>query len=456
MLTRAGYVVLSDDGVRQAKRELVVSPIDLSGIGFPKKFKVYDDRDGCVVPKYWGIDVLGKPINEHFGTVKTITATFCGTLRADLEQPKAVDFVLRKMKASGGGAVLSLGTGGGKTVVACHLIAHLGVKTVVLVHKDVLRVQWAQRIEQFLPGTSVSFVKGTTVDLSGDIIIAMIQTVVSRAVAWEGIGYVIADETHHLGAEVFSTSLRGLCTPYTLGLSATPERKDGLTKIVFWFMGPLAYQSARQDMGHVVVDVVRYDCPAYRQLPPQTRFGNVDYPAVMSDLVDDVARTDRIVREILAILHKEPTRSVLVLSHRRDHCTELARKIPGAVAFLGTQGKKRTHDDHLVARVVCATFALASEGYDDARLDTLVLATPCSDVTQAAGRILRGTSAAAPRIIDFLDEWGVCWAMGSKRQTYYRKAGFTVKRRGKDAGAGGATRPAPTPLGAGKCIIIDD
>lgn len=430
MLTREGYLINSPGTAARAKRELTATALDASGIGYPKRVKAYRESNGFVIaPRFWAQDVVGPPLTTHFGDIARISAPFEGQLREDLDQVAAVAAVEAALQTTGG-AVLSLGTGQGKTTCACALIGSLGVKTVVLVHKDVLRTQWAERLNQFLPQASVSFVQGGTVDLSGDVVIAMIQTLVSKNVAFPGVGLVVVDECHHIGAEVFSTALRTLCTPYSLGLSATPQRKDGLTKIVHWYLGKLAYYSTRRAPTDVVVDLIRYDCPAYRQQAPQTRFGTVDFPGVMTDLVDNRLRTAKIVDLIATLRAKDPTRCILVLSHRRDHCAELAKSIPEAATLVGSQGKKKrkADDSHTTAPVVVATFAMASEGYDDPRLDTLVLATPCSDVVQAAGRVLRGSSTTQRRIIDIVDEWGPLWAMASKRQAYYRKAGFKMNR----------------------------
>lgn len=422
MLTRRGYIVPEAAAESAAiKRELTVSPLEFSGLQHrQRRFPVYwYENDTLVVPKYYGLDTVGGA-RQDFGTVQEFAGGFEGALKPELDQPAAVDATLRSMRRCGG-AVLSLSTGAGKTVCTCYIIAQLKVKTVVLVHKDVLRLQWAERIAQFLPTAKVSFVQGTSVDTSGDVVIAMIQTVVSpgRHFDFSGVGLVVSDEAHHIAAETFSTSMRGLCTPYSLGLSATPERKDGLTRVIFWFLGPLAYASQRTDQKHVRVKIARYSCPRYAERPPMTRAGTVNFTQVITDMTDDVDRTKRIVDEI-AWLRQDPERVVLVLSHRRDHCIDIASKIDGAVAFLG--GKK--NPAAATAPVVCATYALASEGYDDPRLNALVLATPCSDVTQPAGRVLRGVSTKDPIIVDFNDDFSVAYAQAAKRKLYYRKAGF--------------------------------
>jgi superfamily II DNA or RNA helicase len=437
MLTREGLAIEAPELVTRAKRELTVAPIDRSGIvQRPKCIQVWWTAGGRVhVPRFW------HPIihTTNFGEITPIRPQFAGALKPDLDQPRAVDAVLTSLRRTGG-AVLSLGTGQGKTTCACYVIATLGVKTIVLVHKDVLRTQWAERIAQFLPGTTVSFVQGGTCDLSGDVVVAMLQTLVGREYAFPGFGMVVVDESHHIAAETFSTAMRGLCCPYSLGLSATPERKDGLTRVMHWFLGPLAYAAQRAAQRHVVVHLVKYSCARYKLPPPLTRFGTVNFVEILSDMADDRARTRAIIGEILK-LRQDPERIVLVLSHRRDHCTEIAAGVPGAVAFLGGKKKKTDTSDHTTAPVVCATYSLASEGYDDPRLNALVLATPCSDVTQAAGRILRGAATKDPVIIDFQDDLSVAYAQSARRKGFYRKAGFTYAEQQRKEYA--------------PCIIID-
>ena len=48
---------------------------------------------------------------------------------------------------------------------------------------------------------------------------------------FECFGLTIVDECHHISSEVFSRSLSRIVTKYTLGLSATMNRKDGLTPV---------------------------------------------------------------------------------------------------------------------------------------------------------------------------------------------------------------------------------
>jgi superfamily II DNA or RNA helicase len=401
---------------------------------YPRKVNVWwKVGDVLCAPRFWLRD-KGVDVDMHVNEGTPVTYDSRVTLRDDLDQVTAMRATMESIRTYGG-AVLSLGTGQGKTVCACHAIAELGVKTMVLVHKDVLRQQWTERINQFLPGAHVSYVQGQTQDMSGDIVIGMLQTLTSprRTFDFSEVGLVIVDECHHIAAESFSTAMRLFACRWHLGLSATPKRKDMLTRVIHWFLGPLSYAAQRREMSHVQVDCQWYSCDRYTTDPlPLNRSGNVDHPKMMTQLTEDSERTQFIADLIEKIRKKEPDRAILVLSHRRQLCEELARLIPGAVTFLGgPKSKKKTEDAkaHLTAPVVCATFSLASEGYDDPRLNTLVLATPCSDVTQPAGRILRGTSVGhVPLIVDICDTFSVGYAQAAKRKSYYRRSGFKFVR----------------------------
>ena len=78
--------------------------------------------------------------------------------------------------------------------------------------------------------------------------------------------------------------------------------------------------------------------------------------------------------------------------------------------------------------MIFATFALASEGLDIAELDTLVLVTPCSDVVQAVGRILRPSEIKkSPLVVDIVDNACAQFERNaSRREAYYRRCDYPI------------------------------
>ena len=252
----------------------------------------------------------------------------------------------------------------------------------------------------------------------------MIQTLLNRQYPeelFEQFRLLVFDEAHHVGAPSFSRCMRSLQLPYTLGLTATPRRKDGLQKLLHWVLGPMAHQET-MDRKDVVVQVVKFACTEFDQPQPINRQGNVDSCAVISTLVDNARRNDKIV-EIVDNAHAEG-RDILVLTHRRAHCEYLAKTLQQKGVDVGLCMGKIKDTRH---KVLVATYALVSEGFDEPRLNTLVLATPASDVTQAAGRILRSKNPdLTPLIVNVYDFWGSCHAQFSKRKGFYTKSGFRL------------------------------
>lgn len=427
MLTRRGVEIKKGDPVVAAKirKELSVAPIVLEQ-QFPKPFKVYaETADSFVVPRFWAGAGAYEDVRKP-GEPMSFSSDFVGSLRPELKQVAAAKAILDSFDAHGGG-VVSLPTGHGKTSLAIWIAVKLRVKTLVLVHKNFLADQFRERISQHAPDAKITKIQGDEFDTSGDFVIAMIQTLFTRKYppsAFEPFGLLIVDECHHVPAESFCKTMFGLAFPRVLGLSATPMRKDGLTRVMHWFLGPMAFSHARVGQNNVTVHVRHFSHPSYADPVPMNRRGDIDYTGIITKLVQLADRTAFLADEIQKLV-KIPGRRVLVLSHRRLHAEDIARCLVArgidAATYLG--GDKTAPD----SVVTCATYALASEGYDDPRLNALVLATPSSDVNQACGRILRGSGHADPVIVDVIDKYSFLYSQFVKRNRFYKSTGFVVK-----------------------------
>merc|ERR1712127_178315 len=135
-------------------------------------------------------------------------------------------------------------------ICALNIISRLKTKTLIIVHKEFLLRQWIERIEQFLPDAKVGKIQAKVIDIDDkDIVICMLQSLSMKDYPkdmFRSFGFTICDECHHIGAEVFSRSLLKVVTKYMLGLSATMKRKDGLTKVIKWFLGDIVCKIERK------------------------------------------------------------------------------------------------------------------------------------------------------------------------------------------------------------------
>jgi len=417
----------------EIKKELTVRPVE-NGMGItPPSFKVFrTEGKNVLAPRYWGSEKFGRPSTDSRTTPEcALRINFTGKLRE--RQPEAFAAGLKSFKEHGGG-VLSLAPGQGKTCLALAFAADLKLRTLIVVHKEFLANQWRDRIQQFCPGATIGRIQQDTCDTTDkDFVIAMIQTLCVRGEdalpsrTFDQFGFLIVDEAHHIGAAAFSQAMFKFCPKYTLGLTATPERKDGLTRILYWFLGPEFFRVQRENQKSTKVETIKYTDPggAYNAAPPVTRFGKINMAGMItqvSELPDRNKLIVKIVREAL-----EAKRRILILSDRREHCQFFQNEFGSEIAGLYYGGlKEKELDEASRKKVIIGTFSMAQEGLDIPILDTVVLATPKSDVTQAIGRIMRETPGKLndPLIYDVVDHWSVFYSMARKRMAVYHAAGF--------------------------------
>jgi superfamily II DNA or RNA helicase len=436
-LTRTGYVIPPNS---ETKRELTVRAIE-NALGMrPPPFKVFKEtRKHLCIPQFYGREHFGEPRDQRPEPVKA-TIPFTGELRGI--QKEAID-------AYKGNGVLSLDVGFGKTVCALALAARLGVRTLIVVHKEFLANQWAERIAQFCPGCTIGRVQQDRCELDHPFVIAMIQTLCMREHAigaFDSIGLLIVDEAHHVGAPAFSQAMFAMCPKYTLGLTATPDRKDGLTRVLYWFLGPCFFAKHRDSSKNVKVIKARFTHPEFLRGPPVSRIGKVCLASMVNILVEIPERNELLLDMIrdAAVNHQ-----VLVLSDRRAHCEWLVAQLGPTTAGLYMGGMKQAVlDESATKRVVVGTFSLAHEGLDISTLSAIVLATPHSDVRQAVGRVLR---KEGPKLVyDVVDAWSVMNAMWRKRAKIYADCGFSMED---------TDEPAEAPASIfqqGKCLFTVD
>ena len=441
MISTAGALIKPNDKDEMAiiKKQLTVRPISSMDMGFPMpSFKVFRQKnDTLLVPQHYArkslcaklIEKRPEPHNLH-ADVK-----FTGELREKTRQPEAFRDVMKSWKATNG-AILSLPCGYGKTTVALALACKLGLKTFIIVHKEFLLDQWVERIKEFVPEARIGRIQRDTVDVENkDFVMGMLQSVSQKAYpqeVFQQFGLVIVDEAHHICAQVFSQAFLKFCPKYTLGLSATPERLDGLTPVLHWFLGPIAFHIERTSERSTHVKVVDYENEHFKQGVPVTVRGDPCLPIMINQLCELEHRTGVIIEELMQ-LYKEG-RQTLILSDRREHCKLLVRLLGqrhiDAALMIGGVSREEIEEGSR-KRVIVATFSLAHEGLDIPTLDSLILATPKSNITQAVGRILRETKGKQfkPVVVDIKDNWGLLTAMFYKRIKVYKAHGFQMNNR---------------------------
>lgn len=426
-LSRTGYITTESPELKKALTVRALIQNDFAGIP-PPPFKVFkESKNGVCVPRFYGETHFGLALVDKRPEPVRIHTTFKGVLRNETHQNEAFDAAI-----TAGHGVLSLPCGFGKTTVALAIACRLGYRTMIIVHKEFLANQWRERIQQFCPGASIGIVQQDKIETGNDFVIAMLQSLAMKEYSFsdfETVGTVIVDEAHHICAKVFSQSLFKMCPKHIYGLSATPERKDGLTKVLHWFMGPTFFSIERENQAHVEVHTVKFDCPLFRDALPCTRNGKPSLVLAITELVNNDARNALLVKMITRIT--KGSRQLLVLSDRRLHCQALHDMFKdNSGLYMGGMTEAQLKASS-TKQIIFGTFSQAHEGLDIPTLDTIFLVTPKSDIKQSIGRILRETHGKKnePHIYDVLDNWGfLMHAMYKKRLKVYVEGGFQVEQ----------------------------
>jgi superfamily II DNA or RNA helicase/very-short-patch-repair endonuclease len=337
---------------------------------------------------------------------------FLGTLRD--EQKIAAQAMLSHDQG-----VLAATTAFGKTVIAAWLIAERGVNTLVLVHRRQLMEQWLDRLTLFLDlrHGEIGRIGGGRRKPNGRLDVALIQSLTCRGRVADLVadyGQVIVDECHHVSARSFQQVVRQFRGRFVMGLSATVTRKDGHHPLIFMQCGPVRYrvdartQAAARPFTHTVqvrpTNFQLTDCRTTDVAQGHRRIedGRVVFQEVCRALSGDARRNQLICGDVSSLLSEG--RSPLVLTERHDHLDHLAENLAtlGKPLFVLRGGMSRRQirevGERLAAmgesepRVILATGKFIGEGFDDARLDTLLLTMPISwrgTLAQYVGRLHR-------------------------------------------------------------------
>jgi len=333
------------------------------------------------------------------------------------------------------------------TVCALYIIAHLKKKALIVVHKDFLLNQWKERIDQFLPAAKVGLIKAKTCDVQDkDIVIGSLQSLSMKsydAGIFDGFGLICVDECHRTGAEVFSRVYKRINVRYSLGLSATVNRKDGLSKVFKWHIGGIVYKgSKRKDA--VQVHIENYDHPSREYCQEVFMYnGSINMSRMINNICDFQPRIDYLVQRIREIVAREPQRKILVLSDRRKHLEVIKETLEKDSGSNITSGfyyggmKPSALKESEERQVLLATFAFCAEGLDVPKLDTLILASPKSDIIQSLGRILREKERDrlhVPMVIDIVDSFSIFPSQAKKRIKYYKSQKYEIYVDGGEVG----------------------
>jgi len=405
-----------------------------------------------------------------------LRAEFKGELRE--RQRKAADALLRHENG-----VLSAPTGFGKTVIGAYLIGKLKMRALVIVPKTSLVDQWKARLEQFLdieddrpplltksgkPSKRkrpvIGQVGGGKNAPSGIVDIATFQSLTAK----DDLGIlrakpvvanydlVICDECHYGAAPNLELVMKSANARRVYGLSATPKRSDGLEGVIYMQCGPIRHkvdpkeQAAEQGFRRILQ-------PRFTRIRLADLEKGASYNQVVDHLCGHGARNALIVED--ASNAAKSGRTPLVITKRKEHAAELARRLREAsvetymLTGEGTAREKRERIGRVrsaagVRYAIVATGSYIGEGFDLPQLDTLLLASPYSwegVITQYSGRLHREIEGKDDVIVyDYVDiSVPMLERMYKRRLKTYAKLGYEIAE-------------ASDAQGPGACVVAAD
>lgn len=355
----------------------------------------------------------------------------CSSILLREEQVPWVDAIVRKLQELQYDVFAQANTGFGKTTCALEVARRLGRTTLVLVDQEFLKNQWAERATEFLglDESEIGVIQGPNCDFQGkQLVIGMVQSVYRTEVhsaLREYFGLVVLDEAHVTGAEQFSGVLSKFNSRYRLAISATPDRKDGLQKILDMHLGTVSVQTESSHRKSKL-RVLKNPYSVYSEYANSSPKSGVYLNEIAADtlrnhlLAQAIAKLYRQDRTILAIsdrtehlsdlkellmLYSVPNEDIGIVAGteyywgyvRNDKATTTPEGLEDGAEFtpikldrVSKRTPKRLLEERKEqSRIILATYGMFSKGVDVPRLDTGIDCTPRSSSVQVHGRILR-------------------------------------------------------------------
>ncbi|WP_295473435.1 DEAD/DEAH box helicase [uncultured Subdoligranulum sp.] len=421
----------------------------------PKELMLFQvDQNELILPRGMTMQVWRQ---RPKGTTRRDRMTLCaaprwppGSIRLRGYQQRTAQAVLQSKVPQG---VIVMPCGAGKTETGLYIAQALGQPVLWIAHTvDLIRQVYDRAADRLgLTGGQLGMLAGGERRIGTHLTVATVQTLYHMEM--DGLaprfGTVIVDECQHVvanpaNAEMYNAVLGCLPAYYRYGLTATPQRADGLADTIHMILGgTLATVSQQElvDAGGTVLPAIQPVQTAFRYAPGAREAEHIDHNRLRRHMTADAARTAMILNRLVPDLLAGHTcialgssldmlarlEQALAADKRLQAAGILCRSINGstrAVARAETLRELRAPESPV--RCLLATYQLAKEGLDIPRADRLFLVQPVRDATaiqQAVGRIMRPAPGKTDALVyDFVDILvPTCKSQFSARKTVYRK-----------------------------------
>ena len=347
-------------------------------------------------------------------------------------RPEQRTMVVAALKCLRKRHVVTIGAhcGFGKTIIALYIASFFKMRTIVLIHRNILAAQWQEAIGHFFPGATSQYAR------SGDQLDPLVDFTVMNIIntskfELDSFKFVIVDEIHQMVTKKYSFLLLNFTPLYLIGLSATPYRFDEFNDVIPWFFGTKRLSNALYTKH--IVDIYRYD----DSIQATYIDGTLNWNEVLKSQSEDPARNDLIVDIVMRNLKD---RQWLILVKRVKHSEILVKKFGELGQAVETlHGTKQTYNK--VNKILIGTTNKIGVGFDDTNINALFIAGDIKNYfVQFMGRCMRnqheeddgGGGGEKPYIADIADGFPPLNEHSQHRCYSYRQYGGTVTYRSSD------------------------
>jgi superfamily II DNA or RNA helicase/diadenosine tetraphosphate (Ap4A) HIT family hydrolase/HKD family nuclease/phage repressor protein C with HTH and peptisase S24 domain len=322
-------------------------------------------------------------------------------------------------------ALIAVATGLGKTWLAAFDVLAFGKslnrqpRVLIIAHRAEILVQAEATVRTAMQSewdeTRVTWYLGANSDMSGDLVVASVQKLTRpeglAALDDQHFDYVLIDEVHHAQAPSYRRVMARLNATFTLGLTATPERTDGVD-VASLFDDVLAWQATVGD-GIAEGSLVPFhylglkDDVDFEQIP--WRNGRFD-PTALEEKLENSKRMERLWNA----WQVDPDARTLVFCCSRRHALYTRdwlrrRKVSVAAVFSGSGGDSRSDSlsDFIEGKLqALCVVDLFNEGLDVPDVERVVMLRPTESKVIFLQQLGRGLRAAENKlrlkVIDFV------------------------------------------------------
>jgi superfamily II DNA or RNA helicase/diadenosine tetraphosphate (Ap4A) HIT family hydrolase len=322
-------------------------------------------------------------------------------------------------------ALVAVATGLGKTWLAAFDVLAVGKllkrqpRVLIIAHRAEILVQAEATVRTAMQSewdeTVVTWYLGASRDMNGDLVIASVQKLTRpeglAELERQHFDYVVIDEVHHAQAPSYRRVMARLNATFTLGLTATPERTDGVD-VASLFDDVLAWQATVGD-GIAEGSLVPFhylglkDDVDFEQIP--WRNGRFD-PTALEERLENSERMER----LWTAWQVDSAARTLVFCCSRRHALYTRdwlrrRNVRASAVFSGSGGDPRSDSlsDFIGGKLqALCVVDLFNEGLDVPDVDRVIMLRPTESKVIFLQQLGRGLRAAENKlrlkVIDFV------------------------------------------------------